>query len=107
MNVDHTFTERITVAPFTGRDTAGDPTYGAQVADVPARIEREVVTVRNAEGRLVESKTTIYSSRELGLMDRVWLPEASTASTDAADTPIAVATEKDLDGIVVLYLAYL
>ena len=106
MDVSHTFTETITVAPFTGRSSSGDATYGT-AATQPARIERETQTIRTADGRIVEAKTTIFTSSPIGIMDRVWLPEANTATVGAAATPVAIATEKDLDGDVVMYLAFL
>lgn len=106
MNLDHRFTETITVAPLTGsRDANGDPSYGAQ-STMPARVNRETITVRTVDGTLVESQTNLCTPTAIGKHDRVWLPEADTAQAGAALTPVAVKTVKTLDGKVVMFRTY-
>lgn len=108
MNVDHRMREVVTVAPFTGRDASGDPTYGAQTT-MSAWIVRETTTVRLDDGSEVESVTKVLTpaSSVIGKADRVWLPGANTANANEARTAITIGPVRSLDGDVVMNRTFL
>lgn len=53
------FTETVTIAPFTGEDDFGKPTYGTP-CQVRAKIERQERASRTSEGITIRSRRLIY-----------------------------------------------
>ncbi len=97
MNLAHLMPDTATVAPFTGRDGDGKPTFGAQVA-VKGREEKKQKQVINTRGEEVTSDTQFATQTSIGVQDRVWLPGADTAKDNEARTPVALVSAKTLQG---------
>lgn len=111
MRIGHRLYETVWVAAFTGRSSTGDPTYAA-AASRPARIDRETLTIRTAEGREVEVGTTVWTETPIGIADRVWLPAIdgtapNTSDVNAAKTPAHYVEDRSLTGQVVAYRTFL
>lgn len=75
----------IKVAPFTGRDGYGNPTYGTDVVYRGRLVGRRRL-VRNDQGEQVVSTQTVYlgSNANLSTKDKVTLTTGDAGSTEAA-----------------------
>ena len=103
--------QTVTVAPRTGVDGYGEPTYGAAVS-YRARVTGRRRVVRNARGEEVLSAHTGYfaATPAGGAHDRITLSTGDVNSTETgAVTPEVIAVGKfpdDLGGVsLVAYLA--
>lgn len=94
MNVDSWLVDTITIAPFLDRDGDGDPSFGAQFT-APARVEFKQTRVVGPDGQEVVSDTRVATKQSIGTQDRVWLPGASTADTNAARLALASQNAKN------------
>lgn len=80
---DHILSDVVTVAPFTGTNASGDPSFGAQVT-YPARVEHGLLLFRTPDGNEVQSTHVVVTSTEIDRRSRVWLPGDDTADTAEA-----------------------
>lgn len=106
MDLSHLMTEEVTVKALTGRDTSGDPTYGA-AATVKCRVQRKTQTIRTAEGTFAESSTTLFSATAIPRYARAWLAGSDTANDGAALTVLSTKEDRTLAGAVILNVAFL
>lgn len=97
MNVErfrHLMGQSVSVAPFSGRDGYGEPTYGSAVT-YRARVVGKIRNVRSASGQEVVSSQTVYlmTAAVVTPLDKLTLSTGFVGST-AADrtTPPILAT---------------
>lgn len=102
MSIASWLTQTAYVAPVTGIDAWGKPTYGAPVAR-KVRVESLRRMVTNAQGEESVSNHRLWSLDPIALTDRVWLPGANTASAEASNVPLSVAATSDKVGSRTLY----
>lgn len=93
----------VKIAPFSGTDAFGNPTFGADVS-YSARISGKIRLVRDATGREVVSSQTVHLGAAVLVseQDRITLSTADVASTEAYHvTPpiVAVANIADEGGL--------
>jgi hypothetical protein len=93
-------TEVITVKRQNGHTSAGDPTWAAAFT-CAARIERGAIDQADAEGRKAVKPIRFFTTTELKIGDQVWLPESSTADSNAAQRVLTAVIHRALDGSVV------
>lgn len=105
MDVFAWMTNSVTVAAYTGPDSTGAPTYGAQKV-LPARIEASNKLVRSKDGTEVASSHVIYTNvSQIGILDAIWLPSDNAADPTVAKYPISTAQAYDYDGNFVYFKA--
>lgn len=90
---DESFTETITKASQSGVGSDGEPTYGA-ISTLKARIQRG----KDRNETDIPHSMVLYVGSAVLVTDRVWLPEDSTESADAARVPQSVQYSKALEG---------
>ena len=83
-------TSTIHVAPLRRRDGHGDPQY-FDPQKRKARVEK-LNTTKNSSGDgggmvTEQTNTRIITEEEIGLSDRVWLPDTDYRDGNEADTP--------------------
>lgn len=102
MSIASWLTQTAYVAPVTGIDAWGKPTYGPPVArKVRVEVLRRMVT--NAQGEESVSNHRLWSLEPIALTDRVWLPGANTGSAEASHLPLSVSASADKVGARTLY----
>jgi hypothetical protein len=106
----HLMSTSVSVAPFTGRDGYGKPTYGTAVT-YKAHISRKRELVRSAGGQQVESGQAVHLNTNAAIQPTalLTLSTGDVGSTEAAQTSptiVAVARLSDQRGPhhTVLYL---
>lgn len=105
MDVRRFLRHTIAVAAFTGRDVAGDPTFGPPTT-MKARVEAGAEKVVVAGGREVTSTTQVMTLTAIGEHDRVWTDPATTTPATAL-TPMAVRSADPVRGGARIFMAYL
>lgn len=96
----HMMSSTVTVAPKTGMDTYGKPTYGTPVS-YKAHISRKKMLVRGAGGQEVESQQQIHLMGSPAVVPtaQLTLSTADIGSTQpAALNPTIVGVERRSDG---------
>lgn len=90
---DDTFLSTCTKKSQSSTDSDGDPGgYGSAVT-FKARVQRS----KDRDATEIEHTAVIYTSTEVLVTDRVWLPGDSTSDVDLARRPAAVYRTADLD----------
>ncbi len=97
MDVTGWMTNSVTVAPRTGQDSTGAPSYGAQ-ASIPARIVPQQKLIRARDGSEVVSSHVVYAQIQIGILDAIWLPGDNVADPTVAKYPIQTASAYDDNG---------
>lgn len=92
MNIDSWLKDTITVASMTGADGYGQPTYGEQ-RSIKCCVEDKLQKVVNASGQEVMSNTEIVCLENIGLQDRIWLPDVEKAKFDLDGERLAHITD--------------
>ncbi len=99
--------DTITVAPMTGVNDYGEATYGTNYT-IKCRVERKLQKVVSAEGQEIMSNCEVaMQDQQVGLQDKVWLPEANTAKDDEARYPQNYAMAKDKYGNSYIFILYM
>jgi len=72
------FNQTVTIEPFTGVNTYGEPQYGDPV-QYSAFVQHKTKLVRDRTGQEVVSTAQVYldGSVDVGIQDRITLPEGS------------------------------
>jgi hypothetical protein len=78
----------VMVARCDSRNSYGEALYGPRRA-VRARVEQIRKIVRNVRGEEAVSNNRVYCEEEIGLTDRVWLPN-SPNGPESALVPLSV-----------------
>lgn len=90
---DDTFLSTCTKKSQSTTDSDGDPGgYGAAVT-FAARVQRS----KDRGSEEIEHDAVLFTSTEILVTDRVWLPGDSTSSDDLARRPVQVYRTADLD----------
>lgn len=106
VNIDEWLIHTITVAPMTGRNAAGDPTFGPQVP-VLARVESgKILSLNGALGNVLQATHVAVTKVPINVNDRVWLPGDSTADTSQARRPLSIRNAPIKNGSFTLYETY-
>lgn len=79
--------QRCTVAPYTGADAYGKPTWGTAVT-FQCAVVGEQKLVRDSKGQQVPSRSTVYlmSAASVGPQDKVTLSTGDVGSTESIMT---------------------
>lgn len=96
----HMMTNTVTVAPQTGRDVYGKPTYGAAVS-YKAHLSRKKMLVRTIGGQSIESGQQVHLMGSPALLPTalLTLSTGDIGSTEpAALNPTIMAVERRFDG---------
>lgn len=102
MNIDSWLVDTITVASRTGRDAAGDPSFGAQ-SEVRCRVENKRELIERQDGTQQEVDFSIATTTEIQVGDRVWLPGANPGNDSEAKQAVLVKSATIKDGTFRLY----
>ncbi len=97
----HLMSSTASVAPRTGNDTYGKPTYGTSTT-YRAHVARQQRFVRTAEGQQVLSQQALYlaTTDQVLLTSQVTLSTGDVGSTEAAlIRPTIVAVERRFDAV--------
>ena len=78
--------ETINVASASGKDAAGDLSFGAP-ATRSARVVNVRETVERRDGTMLETTIAIITETEIKLTDRIWLPGVNSADATLARRP--------------------
>lgn len=71
--------QTVTVEAWLGADYEGSPTYGDPVV-VPARVEITPSRTLGTDGSEIPSYATIYTTAQIGVQDRITLPDGTVRS---------------------------
>jgi hypothetical protein len=89
--------DTITLQDETGRNSAGDPTFGAQYTAL-ARVESASKLITDVDGNEVMSDHAIATETAITNSTRIWLPGSDTAKIEEAKRPITVKRAREMDG---------
>jgi len=97
-------THTVTIASQTGKDSAGDPSFGSQ-STIRARVEHKIAKVRSNQGEIIQAQHRVISESQILDTDRVWLPGDSTGDNNQARKPVMTGHADTPSGYV-LYEAW-
>lgn len=102
MNFAAWLTQTVNVAPVSGIDQYGKPTYGPPVAR-QVRLEQRRTMVTTGRGEEAVANHRLWCAEPINLTDRIWLPGLSTADNEAAKLALTVSSSSDKPGARTLY----
>lgn len=105
MDISSWMVDTITVAPRTGADSYGMPTYGAQVT-ASARIEQGLRLVVNSRGADLLASSWVTTTFLINPDDKVWFNTDDPTQDQQARRPLAIKNAETKNTGYIIYEAY-